>query len=40
MLYHIVENKLWDVPNQNDMHDFRDPDADVDRRNDWEDDDY
>ena len=37
---HIVENKLWDVPNQDDMHDFRDPDADVDRRNDWEDDDY
>lgn len=37
---HIVENKLWDVPNQDDMHDFRDPDTDVDRRNDWEDDDY
>ena len=37
---HIVENKLWEVPNQDDMHDFRDLDADVDRRNDWEDDDY
>ena len=36
---HIVENKLWDVPNKNDMYDFRDPDVDVDR-DDWEDDDY
>ena len=37
---HIVENELWNVPNQHDMHDFKDPDVDVDRRYDWEDDDY
>lgn len=37
---HIVENKLWDVPNHDDMLDFRDSDVDVDRRYDWEDDDY
>lgn len=36
---HIVENKLWNVPNQNDMLDFKDPDVDVDR-DEWEDDDY
>ena len=36
---HIVENKLWDVPNENDMLDFRDPNVDVDRRYDWEEDD-
>ena len=34
---HIVENELWNVPNQHDMHDFKDPDVDVDR-DDWEDD--
>lgn len=37
---HIVENKLWDVPNQKDMLDFKDPKVDVDIRYDWEDDDY
>ena len=34
---HIVENKLWEVPNQEDMYDYKDPDVDVDR-DDWEDD--
>ena len=37
---HIVENKLWGVPNQNDMHDFKDPEVDVDRDDDWEDDEW
>jgi len=37
---YIVENKLWSIPNKNDMFDFRDPNVDVDRRYDWEDDDY
>ena len=36
---HIVENKLWDVPNQKDMYDFKDPEVDVDR-DDWEDEEY
>lgn len=37
---HIVENKLWDIPNQKDMLDFRDPKVDVDIRYDWEEDDW
>lgn len=37
---YIVENKLWDVPNQEDMHNYKDPDVDVDRRDDWEDEEY
>lgn len=37
---HIVENKLWNVPNQEDMHDYKDPDVDVDRGDDYDDDGY
>ena len=33
---HIVENKLWEIPNQEDMHDYKDPNVDVDW-NDWDD---
>ena len=36
---HIVKNRLWEVPNQEDMHDYKDPDVDVDR-DDWEDEDW
>lgn len=37
---HIVENKLWNTPNQNDMFDFRNPKIDVDRGDDYDDDGY
>ena len=37
---HIVENKLWDTPNQQDMYDFRDPKVDVDRDDEWDDEDW
>lgn len=36
---HIVENKLWDINNQKDMYDFKDPKVDVDR-DDYDDDGY
>ena len=33
---HIIENKLWEVPNQEDMYDYQDPDVDVDRDDEWD----
>lgn len=36
---HIIKNRLWEVPNHEDMYDYKDPDVDVDR-DDWEDEDW
>jgi len=36
---YIIQNRLWEVPNHEDMYDYKDPDVDVDR-DDWEDEDW